>query len=921
MRKNIINSIGIALSLLLLNTSQLKAQVPVNDLQSNATVLTDFNDWISADAAYTNVGATYTTGLGLNNNNDVWFKFTATANVMEIKTFMTGTRGNIVLPHLYLFDDQDNLLADKRATWYNVPNAGLLGKNLVVGDDYYIVISSSTSGTFTLYMNDELTNDWIEGAHDLSGVTFPYYSQDAEFSTHGATQDSPQPLDNDHYLDDVWFKFDAQSTEIEFKILAGGAKFQYGYGPKGTASYFNVRLFDENMNIIKHNTSFFYDVHVVGFANDNLQVGDTYYISMTNYNPYATFSIYMNDQISNDWLMRAENIPHQQQWYSGDAARSNFDYGVDSPRSPEMNSMHNGKRYWTNDAWYEFTATTNELKAELFRGGQYGTLSNPRLHLYSENLDLLQWDEDKLVTSGLVVGEKYYLTVAAQYAGGSYGLDVSNETSAPANNHWDDALMLTDLNEWYSANAGFSNINSTAGAPLNDRPAVWFKFVADTPEAEVKVLSGGTRGDMYETKVYLFDANQNLLTSTSAKYNVTYRWGLPNHGVYKDDLTIGDTYYIGVATANQSDAGTFKLHVSNEVSNDYVAHATDLTGLGTWRSADQEFTSVDATRDVPGPGGWAKAVWFKFTAESDVYEVKAFDQGSIGLTYLKIFDSSFNMITNKRSVWYNSPVTGQQIQGLTVGEVYYISVDGGEAEGKFALSIHPGTTNDFRTSPTLIDNPDDWYSGDAGLDNTDFSPDRPGTPNYSYHADAWFKFTAESANLEASIYSGGVKGTAGQVRIELFDDNFTYMGYSYNTLNNSSLTVGNDYYIAAVPNVPGTYSLWIDNVDGPRTFYAIADGNWNDPATWSTSENGSSINQTPSSQDEVIIKEHTVTVDSYQESGIVTINQAPAGQLIVDGSNAHLKVFGNMIIKKGDGNTTSDKALHVKNTGRVELAN
>ncbi|GEM_PF-5099863 len=891
------------------------AQAPVNDEVQNAIVLTDFDHWFSADEAYTNVGAT--PSAPLNASNDVWFKFSASTEVMEIKLLMLAGKGNISLPWIHFYDGQMNLITSKRASWYNVPNMSILAQDLIPDQEYFIGVSSATAGTFTLFLNDTITYDFVQGAHDLTGLS-NWYSADAEFSTHYATQDTPHPLSNKSYLDDVWFKFEAQTTEAEFKILAGGGKFQYGYGNKGTARLWNVRLYDDSLNILRNMRSLWYDNHVIGVSHDSLEVGKTYYASMTNYSPYATFSVFFNDVITNDFQAGAIQIPHNSEWYSGDSTLSNLDYSPDSPRSPEMNSMHNGKRYWTNDAWFEFTATTNEILAEVLTGGAYGDLSAPRIHLYDEALNLIHWDEAAFVSSDLIVGEKYYLTVSAQAAGGTYSLRVKNDANSPDNNHQTNATLLTDLNEWYSANEEFTNLNSTISAPLENQPAVWFKFVATTDQVEAKVLTSGDRGNIFEPKIRLFSEDDAQLAYGYSKYAQTYRYGVNNTGLYYQGLTPGTTYYLAVSTDNQTDAGTFKLHVSDQISHDYFNYAIDLTGLGVWKSDYQAYTNTDASREAIGPYGYDKNVWFKFTAESEVMEFKAFDQGTIGLIYMYAYDEDMNQIGNKRSNWYNSPVVGMQLTGLTPGEPYYVSISGGEAEGEFAVSVSPSPTNDFKASAYEITDTNEWSSADAAFTNVDYSPDRPGVPKYSYRQDAWFKFTARSTDLTAELRRGGSFGTASSQLLQLFSADNTQLASSTSTLNTSGLNIGETYYLVAAPNVAGTFSLYLDCYDEPRDFYAIANGNWNDPNTWSLTEGGTAGTDIPSAIDRVFISSHTVTVSDNRQSGEVTIIPTSTGKLLIDGSDAFLKVFGSVNMSSLP---IAGKLLEVINSGRIQVVN
>ncbi|MBT1706465.1 hypothetical protein [Chryseosolibacter indicus] len=107
----------------------------------------------------------------------------------------------------------------------------------------------------------------------------------------------------------------------------------------------------------------------------------------------------------------------------------------------------------------------------------------------------------------------------------------------------------------------------------------------------------------------------------------------------------------------------------------------------------------------------------------------------------------------------------------------------------------------------------------------------------------------------------------------------------------------------------------------PQTYYAIANGDWTQPNTWSLSEGGTPATLYPSSSDEVQIKGYTVTLASGITSlgvNITAINENTC--LKIEGASAVLRVKGNVVIK-GENNTTTSRALLVQNNGKINVQN
>jgi len=105
----------------------------------------------------------------------------------------------------------------------------------------------------------------------------------------------------------------------------------------------------------------------------------------------------------------------------------------------------------------------------------------------------------------------------------------------------------------------------------------------------------------------------------------------------------------------------------------------------------------------------------------------------------------------------------------------------------------------------------------------------------------------------------------------------------------------------------------------PQTFYSIANGNWNSPATWSLTEGGVATTMYPAPGDVATIKGFAVTVNTGINATTVNV--------IVNNDNTCLKVdtlLGQLTVKgqvnvQGVSNLSTIKALQVLNDAKLNI--
>ncbi len=279
------------------------------------------------------------------------------------------------------------------------------------------------------------------------------------------------------------------------------------------------------------------------------------------------------------------------------------------------------------------------------------------------------------------------------------------------------AELLSNLNEWCSANAAYSTKETESEQPFtkcNSNPlrfAKWFKFQATRSSIEIKVKIGNSEGSMLFPYISLRDESLNELTCLK---HINEQEDIV---LYYSELTPGRTYYFSVNNHNNSKyAGTFTLCVSDEESNNFIGGAVNLWNLDDWCSEKAEFTTLAATPDGKTPSCIPKGpnfnTWFKFQAGNPAIELSVKSGGSFGtckFPILTLWDETMAELAcnNKKGEISDASV---QYRGLTKGKTYYLSVDhiyNDKYQGSFTLCAREekspvAKTNSASQTPAYI---------------------------------------------------------------------------------------------------------------------------------------------------------------------------------------------------------------------------
>ncbi len=479
---------------------------------------------------------------------------------------------------------------------------------LTMGNQYYISVdhynNNGYDGTFTLAVNDEVDYDFKAGAIELPH-TGGYRSADAEFTTINATADG---IKGSCWYNGPtftrWFKFQATTTEATVEMLTGGTE-----GTLRNPYLVLTDTFGVELSCARYYTTYA-DIKL-GYT--GLVPGEWYYIIADNHagsTAYrGTFSLALENVVDYDFKDGAYSIPSPTNWCSADAEFTTINA---SPDEAAGSCWPNGPNY---NRWFKFTATTNEVMVKFKTGGEEGTLRHAFVALWDDvGTELAcgrysyDYSDINMGYTSLTPGNTYYISVD-NYVGTGYSgtftlcVDDVVDYDYPAG-----AEILTDLNNWCSAEAAYTTIDATpdtlVGSCWNTGPNFdrWFKFQATTNEALVRVLTGGSEGTLRYGYVAIWDAAFNEVACN--RYTAAYS----DVSAGTTALTPGDWYYISVDNYNNTGyRGTFTLCITDVLDYDFKEGALEIADIDNWCSADAQFTTIGATAD--GDAGYLLAQW------------------------------------------------------------------------------------------------------------------------------------------------------------------------------------------------------------------------------------------------------------------------------------------------------------------------
>ncbi|MDO7135669.1 LamG-like jellyroll fold domain-containing protein [Algibacter lectus] len=808
------------------------------DYKEGAIEVPHTGNWCSSDAEYTTDNGSPDGPKGSawssDPNANVWFKFKATTTQINAEVKHGGVLGDIRYPLLALWDASGLEINSTNFNYTgNINN--IQSNNLTIGDWYYVSVdnysASSNRGNFTFCVDDKVNFDYKEGAIEIPHIG-NWCSADAEYTTVNASPDrakgsawSSEPSAN------VWFKFQATTTQINTEVKYGGTL--------GDGRYPLLALWDASGTEI-NSTNFNYTGDYVNVQSPNLTIGNWYFISVDTYGSTGhrgSFTLCVDDKVNFDYKEGAIEVPHTADWCSVDAEYSTVHA---SPDGVKGSAWANGPNF---NVWFKFKATSTQVNAEVKKDGTSGDMRYSYVALWEEDgTEITSKNYNNALntrnvqSNNLTIGNWYYISVdnhsSTNYTG-SFTLCVDDEVNF---DYKEGAIEVPHTTSWCSGDDEYNTYNAspdgTKGSNWFDGPNfnVWFKFQATAAQVNAQVKTGDPSKNIRYASMALWDQSGNEVKS-ARYYSVD-----SSINVQTNNLTIGDWYYISVDHRNSIYyMGDFTLCIEDKVGHDYKEGAIEVPHTTSWCSGDEEYTTFNASPDEAKGSNWYDGpnynVWFKFQATAQQISAQLKIGGTYGdivYPFIAIWDNAGTEIKNTN---YYSSYSSIKVQSnnLIVGDWYYISVDNRDNinyRGTFSLCIEDKVDFDYKEGAVEVPHTDSWCSADAEYSTVHASPDsNKGTawfdgPNYN----VWFKFQATSTQLRADVKIGGTNGDVDFPFIALWDvagteiKSTNYYNNESINLQTNNLTIGDWYYISVDHRnsiyYRGTFTLCIENKVG-----------------------------------------------------------------------------------------------------------
>ncbi|MDO6518815.1 gliding motility-associated C-terminal domain-containing protein [Zobellia uliginosa] len=261
------------------------SDTPTNDYLEGAINIDSFMNGCSGDAIFSTLGATADRNGGscwyTGPHRNVWFEVTApaTGNI-EVKLDRGDEKGTLQTAYLALWDSTGTieLGCNSHRVGRHYDDISLLATGLTPGDTYYVSVDNRyihALDTFSLCLSDQATNDYYQGATDITGL-IGTCSPDAAYTTLGATFDkNTASCWSDLVNHNKWFSFVAPpSGKIDIRMDRGGVK--------GTLRHAYMALWENDGLTEMACTTYSDPEDDLRIRHWGLTPGETYYLTVDN---------------------------------------------------------------------------------------------------------------------------------------------------------------------------------------------------------------------------------------------------------------------------------------------------------------------------------------------------------------------------------------------------------------------------------------------------------------------------------------------------------------------------------------------------------------------------------------------------------------------------------------------------------------
>ena len=765
-----------------------------NDDPCGAILLTPGSAGVPCSSATSGstAGSTQTySGCSGTADDDVWYKFTATAATHFVTVTGAASFDPVVQGYTLTsgtcptatFTAISGSCTDATSGGGTTEVMALTG--LTIGNTYYVRVyhygsGSSTTPTFTICVTTPPVNDEPCGAVTLTPATScnptaadaAMASQTNTYASCDYSYTSPAR--------DLWYKFVATATSHTIQATGNGtydAVVQAYSGACGSLTAISGACADNTgaggMESVQLSA---------------LTIGNTYYFRVyhgsSTIPTNTTYSVCVLSPPANDEPCSGTNVTAVTLTPGTTCTGTAGDASLASQTYP-YGSCDYSYTSPVADVWYRFQATNTSHTVQVTGNGTY----DPILTAYSATgstcpvtltaisgacIDATgAGGTETLQLSSLTVSNWYYVRV---YHGSS--TVPSNTTfsicvlSPPANDEPCNAIALTPgaicnpvTGSANLASQTFSYATCDYSYTSNVRD-VWYKFTATNSTHIVRVAGDGDFDAVLQA--YTGSSCSSLSAISGACADNTSGGGVET--LTLTSLTIGTTYYVRVyhGSSTVPTTTTFDICVFSPPVNDAPCGAVSLTPASSCNPTTGDVSA--ATQTFSGCAGTANDdVWFQFVAAAATQVVTVVGSTSFDAVVQAYYAASCSALTASSNIGSCADATtggGTEtltLTGLTVGNTYFVRVydyySGYPTTTSFTICIvtpPPPPANDDcpGTALTLCGTA---VSGTT-VNATQTLANYNGTYGYYDDDDVWYNFTASGTNALITLANTGMDG-------------------------------------------------------------------------------------------------------------------------------------------------------------------
>ncbi len=373
------------------------------------------------------------------------------------------------------------------------------------------------------------------------------------------------------------------------------------------------------------------------------------------------------------------------------------------------------------------------------------------------------------------------------------------------------------------------NVGQTCD-PANNVAGNTFGATTSVPPANTGAACGTVDDDIWfsfvagPTGTQTININDVNITPTSARVhhtlfsgtcdNLTQIYCSTAYSSTATGLTPGQTYYIRAYNSGNANTqrSTFNICITSPPLNDNCAGATNVPVNPTW-TCEPAFnvggSTLGATASTPpantgaGCGTTDDDVWFSFTAISATQVINI--NNIVGTTTTTALNHSlFSGTCDNLTQIYCSTATTRVVNGLTVGQTYFIRVytaaSTAGASATFTVCINtppPPSGNDLCANAIPVPvNPSSTCNVFAGGNLNGATPTGGNLPAGcvgSADDDVWFSFVATSTTHFVQIFN--VEGTTTNINHAVYSGTCDGLVFRYCSPANNLISTANNFVV------------------------------------------------------------------------------------------------------------------------------